>query len=136
MTGRVRRWYRIGAAATAVVAVAALVLGASGQLFAPGVAPSTTKAVLPQDTGAQNPGTQAVAGGAAGDPPCRCARGRRTSRRTRARSWAPCRSARLKAGTAAAGHRGSGYPTAAGSPGHAACGSRRTPPRVTGTGLA
>ena len=107
MTGRFRRWYRIAAVATAVVAVAALALGASGQLLAPGVAPSTTKAVLTQDTGAQNPDPQAVAGGAAGDAPCRCARGRRTGRRTPTRSWAPCRSARPKA-TAAAGHRGSG----------------------------
>ena len=136
MTGRVRRWYRIAAAATAVVAVAALALGASGQLFAPGVAPATTKAVLSQDTGMQNPGTQAVAGGAADDPPCRRDRGRRTSRRTRTRSWAPCRPARPKAGTAAVGHRGSGYPTAGGSPAHAACSSRTTPPRVTGTGPA
>ena len=117
MTGRVRRWYRIAAAATAVVAVAALALGASGQLLAPGVAPSTTKAVLTQDTGAQTPGPQTMAGGAADDAPCRGARGRRTGRRTRTRSWAPCRSARPKA-TAAAGHRGSGYPTAGGSPVH------------------
>ena len=55
MTGRVRRWYRIAAAATAVVAVAALALGASGQLFAPGVAPSTTKAVLTQDAARRTP---------------------------------------------------------------------------------
>jgi hypothetical protein len=71
VTGRVRRWYRIGAAATAVIAVAALLLGASGQLFAPGVAPSTTKAVLAQETGTQNPSPQAAAGGAADDAPCR-----------------------------------------------------------------
>ena len=109
MTGRVRRWYRIAAAATAVVAVAALALGASGQLFAPGVAPTTTKAVLAQDTGVQNPGPQAAAGGAADDAPCRRARGRKTSRRTRDRPWAPCRSARPKAGTTAAGHRGGGH---------------------------
>jgi hypothetical protein len=118
VTDRVRRWYRVAAAVAAVVAVAALALGASGQLFAPGVAPSTTKAVLTQDTGAQNPGTQALAGGAADDAPCRWARGRRTGRRTRTRSWAPCRSARPKAGTTAAGHRGSGHPTAGGSPAH------------------
>jgi len=136
VTGRVRRWYRIAAGATAVVAAAALALGASGQLFAPGVAPSTTKAVLAQDAGTQTPGTQAVAGGAADDPPCRCARGRRTSRRTRARSSAPCRSARLKPGTAAVGRRGSGHPAAGGSPARAACSSRTTPPRVTGTGFA
>jgi hypothetical protein len=104
VTGRVRRWYRIAAAATVVVAVAALTLGASGQLLAPGVAPNTTKAVLTQDTGTRNPAPQAVTGGAADDPPCRPARGRRTSRRTRTRSWAPCRSAR------------SGYPTAGGTP--------------------
>jgi len=117
VTDRVRRWYRIAAAVTAVVAVAALALGASGQLLAPGVAPSTTKAVLTQDTGAQTPGTQTVAGGAADDAPCRRPRGRRPSRSARTRSWAPCRSARPKA-TAAAGHRGSGYPTAGGSPAH------------------
>jgi hypothetical protein len=116
VTDRVRRWYRIGAAATAVVAMAALVLGASGQLFAPGVAPSTTKAVLAQETGAQSPGPQAGARGAADDAPCRSARERRTSRPTRTRSWAPCRSARPKPGTAAVAHRGSGYPTAAGTP--------------------
>ncbi len=99
MTGRFRRWYRIAAVATVVVAVAALALGASGQLFAPDVAPNTTKAVLTQDTGMQNPGPQAAGGGAADDAPCRPARASRTSRRTR--SWAPCRSARPKAGTAA-----------------------------------
>lgn len=136
MTGRVIRWYRIAAAATAVVAAAALALGASGQLFAPGVAPSTTKAVLAQDAGTQNPGTPALAGGAADDPPCRCARARRTGRRTRTRSSAPCRPARPKAGTAAVGRRGSGYPAAGGSPAHAPCSSRTTPPRVTGTGCA
>jgi len=112
VTGRVRRWYRIAAAATAVVAVAALALGASGQLLAPAVAPRTTKAVLAQDTGTQNAGPQAVAGGASDDPPCRCTRGRKTSRRarTRTRSWAPCRPARPTAGTAAVGHRASGHP--------------------------
>ena len=57
MTGWVRRWYRIAAAVTTGVALAALTLGASGQLFAPGVAPTTTKAVLTQDAGAQNAGT-------------------------------------------------------------------------------
>ena len=106
MTGRVRRWYRIAAAATVVVAVAALALGASGQLLAPGVAPSTTKAVLAQDTGMQNPSPQPVTGGPADNAPCRPARGRKTSRRTRARPSAPCRSARPSAGTTAAGHRG------------------------------
>ena len=103
MTGRVRRWYRIAAAATAAVAVAALALGASGQLLAPAVAPNTTKAVLAQDTDPQSPGAQPVTGGAADDPPRRCARGRRTS--SRVRSSAPCRPARPKAGTAAAVHR-------------------------------
>jgi hypothetical protein len=103
VTGRVRRWYRIAAAATVVVAAAALALGASGQLLAPDVAPNTTKAVLARDTATQNPGTQAVAG-AGDDPPCRLARGRRTSRRAGTRSWAPCRSAR------------SGHPTARGTP--------------------
>ena len=116
MTGRFRRWYRIAAVATVVVAVAALALGASGQLFAPGVTPSTTKAVLAQETGTQNPSPQAAAGGAADDAPCRSARARKTSRRTRTRSWPPCRSARPKPGTASVGHRGSGYPTAGGTP--------------------
>ena len=71
-----RRWYRIAAAVTAVVGAAALALGASGQLFAPATAPSTTKAVLTQAASAQ-----AVAGSAADDQSRRCARGRRTSRR-------------------------------------------------------
>jgi hypothetical protein len=74
-----RRCYRIAAAVTTVVAVAALTLGASGQLFAPDARPSTTKAVLAQDTSTQDPSSQAAAGGAADDVPRRCPRGRRTS---------------------------------------------------------
>jgi hypothetical protein len=82
-----RRWYRIAAAVTAVVGAAALALGASGQLLAPAAAPSTVKAVLTQAAS-----SQAVAGGAADDVSRRCARGKRTSRRTRNRSSARCRS--------------------------------------------
>jgi hypothetical protein len=78
-----RRWYRIAAAVTAVVGAAALALGASGQLLAPAVAPSTTKAVLTQTAS-----TQAVPGAAADDVSRRCARGKRTSRRTGTRSCA------------------------------------------------
>ena len=78
-----RRWYRIAAAVTAVVGAAALALGAAGQLLAPAVAPSTTKAVLTQTAS-----TQAVPGGAADDVSRRCARGKRTSRRTGTRSCA------------------------------------------------
>ena len=109
MTGRVRRWYRIAATVTAVVAAAALALGASGQLLAPAVAPNTTKAVLAQDTGTQSPGAQAATGGAGDDPPGRCNRAQKTSRRTRTRSWAPCRPARPTAGTRSAGHRRIGF---------------------------
>ena len=95
MTGGVRRWYRIAAAVTTAVAVAALVLGASGQLFAPGVAPSTTKAVLTQDAGAQSAGTpNAGPPGPADDAPRRCAQARRTARRTRTRPRARCPLAR------------------------------------------
>ena len=61
-----RRWYRIAAAVTAVVGAAALALGASGQLFAPALAPSTTKAVLSQAAS-----TQAVARA----PPTTCPAG-------------------------------------------------------------
>jgi hypothetical protein len=93
VTGRVRRWYRIAAAMTSGVALAALVLGASGQLFAPAVAPSTAKAVLAQEAGAQNPGPQAPAD----DAPRRCARSGRTSRRPhpRTRLRAGCQPARV-----------------------------------------
>jgi hypothetical protein len=92
VTGWVRRWYRIAAAVTTGVALAALALGASGQLLAPAVPPSSTKAVLTQDAGAQNAGTQAPAD----DAPRRCAQSRRTSRRTRTRTRprARCQSAR------------------------------------------
>ena len=86
MTGWVRRWYRIAAAVTTGVALAALTLGASGQLFAPGVAPSTTKAVLTQDAGTPKAGPRAPAG----DPPRRCAQARKTSRRPSARPRARC----------------------------------------------
>jgi hypothetical protein len=82
-----RRWYRIAAAVTAVVGAAALALGASGQLLAPAAAPSTAKAVLTQTAS-----SQAVSGGADDDVSRRCARGKRTSRRTRTRSSARCRS--------------------------------------------
>jgi hypothetical protein len=129
VTGRVRRWYRIAAAITSGVALAALVLGASGQLFAPAVAPGTAKAVLVQDAGAQNAGLQPPAD----DAPRRCARSGRTSRRPRprARLRSGCQPAGPAAGNAIAGHRGSGYPTAGGSPARA---SRMPPCRVTGTG--
>lgn len=98
MTGRIRhrsvrhliadgrRCYRIAAAVTSVVAVAALTLGASGQLFAPAARPSTVKAVLTQDTSTQDPSSQA----AADDVPRRCPRGRKTSPPTR--SAPRCRS--------------------------------------------
>jgi hypothetical protein len=104
MTGWVRRWYRIAAAAAAGVALAALVLGASGQLLAPAVAPNTTKAVLVQDAGAQNAGIQAPAD----DAPDRCAQSRRTSRRARPRTRprARCQSARPTAGNGIAAPRG------------------------------
>ena len=131
MTGWVRRWYRIAAAVTTGVALAALALGASGQLFAPAVAPNTTKAVLAQDSGAQSAGTQPPAG----DAPRRCAQSRRTSRRTRTRTRLRSHPARPTAGSGTAGHRGSGYPAAGGSPTRAARGSRTTPCRVTRSGL-
>ncbi len=86
MTGWVRRWYRVAAAVTTVVALAALVLGASGQLFAPGVAPNTTKAVLTQDAGIPNTGAPAPAD----DAPRRCAQARKTSRRPTTRPRARC----------------------------------------------
>jgi len=71
---------------TTGIALVALVLGASGQLFAPAVAPSTTKAVLSQDAGAQSAVPQAPAD----DPPRRCAQARRTGRRPRTRPRARC----------------------------------------------
>jgi hypothetical protein len=114
VTGWVRRWYRIAAAVTTVVALAALVLGASGQLFAPGVAPTTTKAVLTQDAGTPNAGIPAPAD----DAPRRCTQSRRTGRRTRTR--ARTHPARPTASSGIVGHRGSGYSTAASSPAHAA----------------
>jgi hypothetical protein len=103
VTGWVRRWYRIAAAVTTGVALAALTLGASGQLFAPGVPPSTTKAVLTQDAGAQNAGTpNAGPPGPADDTPRRCAQPRRTGRRPRTSPRARCQSTRRTAAKAIA----------------------------------
>jgi hypothetical protein len=102
VTGWVRRWYRIAAAVTTGVALAALALGASGQLFAPAVPPNTTKAVLAQDTGAQNAGVQPPSE----DARRRCAQSGRNTRRTRTRTRTlprvRCPSARPTAGHAAA----------------------------------
>jgi len=100
-----RRWYRIAAAVTTVVAVAALTLGACGQLFAPAVAPFTTKAVLAQDAGAQDSGPQA----AADDAPRRCGRAVSGGRPARTRPPARCRPARPKAGRPAGGRSPAGH---------------------------
>jgi hypothetical protein len=130
VTGWVRRWYRIAAAVTTGVALAALLLGASGQLFASAVAPNTTKAVLAQDSGTPAAGPQAPAD----DPSRRCAQSKRPGRRTRTR--ARPHPALPTASRPVVGRLGTGNPTAASPPAHAARSSRTTPCRVTGTGLA
>jgi hypothetical protein len=122
-----RRCYRIAAAVTTVVAVAALTLGASGQLFAPDAPPSTTKAVLAQDTSTQDPSSQAAGRGsgrrrAASVPP------EKENQPAPAFSRALSVDPRISVGPLP----GRGYPAAGGPPGHAARTRRTSPSRLTG----